>query len=155
MTLDPAILRSSFEIVIDRRPDLTMRFYEILFEKYPQLQRMFSRDRAAQSKMLAGALSAVLDHLEDAPWLVETLGNLGAKHVAYGVTDDMYNMVGDALLATLAEAAGDDWTPVVCAQWTEAFGAIASMMQAGAAKVVVSSRDASNGAIAVPGSVRS
>ena len=60
MTLDPAILRSSFEIVIDRRPDLTLRFYEILFEKYPHLQRMFSRDRGAQSKMLAGAVWCAL-----------------------------------------------------------------------------------------------
>ena len=104
--------------------------------------------------MLAGALSAVLDHLEDAPWLVETLGNLGAKHVAYGVTDEMYDMVGHALLLTLAEAAGDDWTPVVAEQWVEAFSAIATMMQAGAAKVVVSSRNASDAAIPVPGSVR-
>jgi hemoglobin-like flavoprotein len=154
MTLDPAILRSSFEIVIDRRPDLTVRFYEVLFERYPHLQRLFSRDRGAQSKMLAGALAAVLDHLEDAPWLVETLGNLGGKHVAYGVTAEMYDMVGDALLATLAEAAGDDWTPIVAAQWTEAFGAIASMMQAGAHKVVVSSANASDSAITLPGGVR-
>jgi hypothetical protein len=28
----------------------------------------------------------VLDHLEDAPWLTDTLGALGAKHVGYGVT---------------------------------------------------------------------
>lgn len=132
MTLDPTILRTSFELVIDRRPDLTLRFYEILFERYPHLQRLFSRDRTAQSKMLAGAIAAVLDHLEDAPWLQQTLGALGAKHVGYGVTDEMYNMVGDALLATLAEVAAEAWTPVVADQWTLAFGAIASMMQAGA-----------------------
>jgi hemoglobin-like flavoprotein len=135
MTLDPNILRSSFELVIDRRPDLTLRFYEILFVKYPQLQPLFSRDRTAQSKMLAGAISAVLDHLEDAPWLTSTLGQLGAKHVAYGVTNDMYDMVGDALLATLAEVAAEAWTDQVRDQWTMAFGAIASMMQAGASQV--------------------
>jgi hemoglobin-like flavoprotein len=152
MTLDPMILRSSFELVIDRRPDLTMRFYEILFERYPGLKRLFSRDRTAQSKMLAGALAAVLDHLEDAPWLQETLGGLGAKHVSYGVTDEMYAMVGDALLATLAEVAAEAWTPEVQAQWTEAFGAIASMMQAGAQQVVLgaaSARDRSDSAIAI------
>jgi hemoglobin-like flavoprotein len=132
MTLDPAILRSSFELVIDRCPELTMRFYEILFERYPQLQKLFSRDRTAQSKMLAGAIAAVLDHLEDAPWLQATLGTLGAKHTTYGVTDEMYGMVGDALLATLAEVAAEAWTPIVAAQWTEAYGAIAGMMQAGA-----------------------
>jgi hemoglobin-like flavoprotein len=136
MSLDPSILRASFDIVIDRRPDLTLRFYEILFAKYPQLQRLFSRDRGVQSKMLAEALAAVLDHLEDAPWLTKTLGALGAKHVGYGVTNEMYDQVGDALLATLAEVAADDWTAEVARQWTMAFGAIASMMQAGAAEAM-------------------
>jgi hemoglobin-like flavoprotein len=131
MTLDPAILRSSFELVIDRCPELTVRFYEILFERYPQLQKLFSRDRTAQSKMLAVAIAAVLDHLEDAPWLEATLGSLGAKHTSYGVTAEMYSMVGEALLATLAEIAAEAWTPVVCEQWTEAYFAIAGMMQVG------------------------
>ena len=136
MTLDPDILRSSFELVIDRRPDLTLRFYEILFERYPQLQRLFGRDRTLQSKMLAEALAAVIDHLEDPPWLQTTLGALGAKHVGYGVTDEMYDMVGDALLATLGEVADEAWTPAVAAQWAMAFGAISSMMKAGAREAI-------------------
>ena len=138
MTLDPTILRDSFELIMDRRPDLTVRFYEILFERYPQLAPMFRRDRTAQAKMLAGAIAAVLDHLEDAPWLQATLGQLGAKHVEYGVTNVMYDMVGDALLATLAEVAAEAWTDAVRTQWVAAFGAIAGMMQAGAAVVIES-----------------
>jgi hemoglobin-like flavoprotein len=133
MNLDPTVLRASFDIIIDRRPDLTLRFYEILFERQPGLAPMFRRDRDAQAKMLAGAIAAVLDHLEDAPWLASTLGALGAKHVEYGVTAGMYDMVGDALLATFAEVAAETWTPEVAAQWTLAYGAIAGMMQAGVA----------------------
>ena len=134
MTLDPTILRTSFDLIIDRRPDLTIRFYEILFERYPALAPMFRRDRAQQAKMLAGAIAAVLDHLEDAPWLQTTLGQLGAKHVEYGVTNEMYGWVGASLLAALAEAAGDYWTPELEAAWTDAYGAIAGLMQAGAAE---------------------
>jgi hemoglobin-like flavoprotein len=133
MTLDPQILRSSFDLVIDRRPDLTIRFYEILFERHPELQGMFSRDRSIQARMLAEAIAAVLDHLDDAPWLARTLGELGRRHVAYGVTDEMYDHVGDALLATLAEVAAEAWTPEVAHQWTLAYGAIAMLMKAGAA----------------------
>jgi hemoglobin-like flavoprotein len=132
MPLDPAILRSSFDLVVDRRPDLTLRFYEILFERYPELSRLFTRDRTAQSKMLAQALAAVLDHLDDTPWLGQTLGALGGKHVGYGVTDAMYDQVGDALLATLAEIAAEAWTDEVRDQWTQAFDAIATLMKAGA-----------------------
>ena len=106
------------------RPDLTVRFYEILFERYPAVAPMFRRDRVAQANMLASALTAVLDHLEDAPWLISALGALGAKHVEYGVTNAMYDQVGDALLATLAEVAGEAWTSEVAMQWTLAYGAI-------------------------------
>jgi hemoglobin-like flavoprotein len=90
--------------------------------------------------MLAGAIAAVIDHLEDAPWLQQTLGQLGAKHLEYGVTNVMYDQVGDALLATLAEVADAQWTAEVAAQWTMAFGAIAAMMQAGAATALIDAR---------------
>jgi len=80
--------------------------------------------------MLAGAIAAVLDHLEDAPWLVQTLGALGAKHVGYGVTREMYDWVGASLLATLGEVAGSAWTPELNTAWAEAYGAIVSLMAA-------------------------
>ena len=43
----------------------------------------------------------------------------------------MYGWVGDALLSTLAEVAGTQWTPALEAEWTAAYGLIASTMQAG------------------------
>lgn len=132
MSLNVAVLRSSFDLVVERAPDLTHRFYEILFERYPQVRPLFGRNSGrAQEEMLTRALVAVMDHLEDAPWLKQTLGSLGDKHVAYGVTDAMYGWVGDALLATLAEVAGPDWTPEIEAAWTDAYGAIAGLMMAG------------------------
>jgi hemoglobin-like flavoprotein len=134
MSLNPSILRDSFDLIIDRRPDLTLRFYEILFVLHPELEPMFRRDRNVQAKMLASAIAAVLDHLEDASWLETTLGELGARHTSWGVTNAMYDHVGEALLATLAEVAGEAWTAEVARQWVLAYGAIASMMQAGAAR---------------------
>jgi hemoglobin-like flavoprotein len=101
---------------------MTARFYEILFTRYPQVRSMFGRDRSKQGEMLQAALVAVLERLEDAPWLTETLGAMGLKHLDYGVTDEMYDWVGECLLAALAEIAGDAWTPEVAGQWTEAYG---------------------------------
>jgi hemoglobin-like flavoprotein len=135
MALNVPLLRSSFELVVDRQPQLTHRFYEILFERYPQAKPLFGRNSAAQQeKMLTDALVAVMDHLEDAPWLSNTLKALGAKHVGYGVTNEMYDWVGASLLATLAEAGGPYWNSELAKAWTEAYGAIAGLMQAGAAE---------------------
>src|SRR5690242_19203337 len=105
--MDIALLRSSFALVIDRSPDLVHRFYDILFTRYPQTRPLFGRNlRNAQERMLGEALVAVLDRLEDADWFTRTLEALGEKHVAYGVTDEMYAWVGECLLTALADAAG-------------------------------------------------
>lgn len=131
MALNVSLLRESFEVVATANPKFTTRFYEILFERYPQTQALFPvANRARQAEMLTAALVAVLDHLEDAPWLQETLGALGVKHLDYGVTREMYDWVGASLLATLAEVAGPGWTPELNAAWAEAYGAISSLMLA-------------------------
>jgi hemoglobin-like flavoprotein len=135
MALNAALLRSSFELVTERQPQVVHRFYEILFERYPQARPLFGRtSMTKQEEMLGSALVAVLDHLEDAAWLTTTLKGLGAKHVDYGVTAEMYGWVGASLLATLEEVAGKDWTPEHAVAWTEAYGAIAGLMQSGAAE---------------------
>jgi hemoglobin-like flavoprotein len=133
MSLNVILLRQSFELVVERAPNLTHRFYEILFERYPETREMFpTARRGQQENMLTQALVAVMDHLEDAPWLTSTLHGLGARHVHYGVSDEMYAWVGDALLSAIAEAAGADWTPELRRAWTDAYGAIAGLMQEGA-----------------------
>ncbi len=143
MGLNVAVLRKSFEIVVERSPNLTHLFYDTLFERYPQARPLFGRShtRQVQEQMLTRALVAVIDHLEDAPWLGETLGALGEKHVDYGVTDEMYGWVGDALLATLAKVAGEAWTPEVEMAWTEAYAAVAGLMQAGARRRAITVRE--------------
>lgn len=131
MALDIQLLRSSFALVAKREPELTKRFYGLLFERYPQARPLFRRSEPhVQERMLRDALVAVLEHLEDTAWLKRTLGGLGARHVGYGVTPQMYDWVGECLLATLAEVAGDAWTPDLAAQWTEAYGVLVSMMLA-------------------------
>jgi hemoglobin-like flavoprotein len=129
MALNVSLLQESFNLVATASPKFAVRFYEILFERYPQARPLFPQNGIArQAEMLTTAFTAVLDHLEDAPWLVNTLGALGDKHVSYGVKPEMYDWVGAALLAVLAEVAGPKWTPELNAAWAEAYGAIVSMM---------------------------
>jgi hemoglobin-like flavoprotein len=118
---------------------ITKRFYEILFSRYPQAQPLFGRNSGdRQQKMLQDAIVAVVDHVEDASWLKETLTAMGAKHVDYGVTREMYDWVGDSLLTTLGEIAGSEWTPEVKKAWADAYSAISGLMLEGAARAAQS-----------------
>lgn len=132
MALNPELLRSSFALVIENNPALTTRFYELLFERYPQAKPLFTRNTPeVQQKMLGEALGAVLAHLEDASWLTTTLKGMGTQHEGYGVTREMYDWVGECLIAAMSEAAGDAWTGDMTEAWAEAYGAICSLMWAG------------------------
>jgi hemoglobin-like flavoprotein len=127
------LLRDSYELVTAREPALLGRCYDILFARHPQLRPRFGRTaRPAPEKLLAGALVAVLAHLEDAERFTSTLRALGAKHVAYGVTEEMYAWVGECLLAAIAEAAGPHWSAELEAAWSAAYAAIAGAMLDGA-----------------------
>jgi len=131
MALNVELLRSSFALVVEREPEVTRKFYDVLFTKYPAAKPFFStRSRADQERMLRDMLVAIMDHLEDGPWLKAQLGALGQKHVGYGVRDEMYGWVGDSLLTTLADVAGPAWTPELAQAWADAYGAIARLMQA-------------------------
>ena len=133
MRLPSDLLRDSFALAAAREPRLVERFYESLFARAPELQHMLRRGRREQAEMVHAALAAVLDHLEDPPWLNATLGTLGARHASWGVTPAMYDVVGAALLDTLA-AACPEWTAVHERAWRDAYHAITTLMLAGVAR---------------------
>lgn len=130
------LIEMNLAIVVQAAPDVVGRFYATLFERHPELQRLFGRrSQREQEKMLTEAILAVVGHMEDAAWLSGVLRPLGAKHVAYGVTEAMYPLVAHALIDTLREVSGAHWSPDVERAWSDALGAVAGEMIAGARSV--------------------
>jgi hemoglobin-like flavoprotein len=131
---DKELLLESLGWASELEEVVTLRFYEILFERYPQVRPLFSRDRSLQARMLQDAVVAAVAHLDDAAWLSQTLGAIGAKHVDYGVTDEMYPLVGECLIAALAEPCGPRWTPAHEGAWARTCGARMGLALQGAAR---------------------
>lgn len=130
MPTDVELVRESFAYAATREPALVENFYRRLFVRAPELAPMFRRDLASQAEMLRGALVAVVEHLEDAPWLTATMRALGERHRSYGVTAEMYAPVGAALLDALAAACGERWTAAHEHAWTSAYAQLADLMVA-------------------------
>ena len=130
--MDKTLLENSLALVDHDEDGLTRRFYDILFERHPEVRPMFGADIGPQAAMLREAIIAVLDHLDDAAWLADTLGALGAKHAGWGVTAPMYGAVAECMIAAMAELGGTEWTAAMTAAWEEALTAVASLMLAGA-----------------------
>jgi methyl-accepting chemotaxis protein len=135
MALQPKLLRDSFEAVAPQADKLATVFYRTLFERYPSVKPLFAdTNMREQRKKLIQAIAWVVKHVESPDQLATVLKAMGRRHVEYGALATHYPAVGECLLAALEEVAGSAWTPRLNDAWAEAYGAIAGIMQEGAAE---------------------
>ncbi|MEV5972648.1 globin domain-containing protein [Streptomyces sp. NPDC051921] len=129
--MDPQLLRNTFAVVERRAEHAVTFFYSHLFWHNPGVRELFPQEMGLQRDRLFAALTHVVTHLED-PGLVGYLGQLGRDHRKFLATPALYSAVGASLLAAFAHAAGTAWTVEAEKAWTEAYGLVADLMQAGA-----------------------
>lgn len=103
-------------------------FYDRLFTLDPDLKRLFVGDIKEQGSKLMSMITIVVNGLMDLEPLLPTVRALGARHAGYGVKPEHYDTVGDALLWTLAQGLGDDFTDDVRQAWADAYGLLSSTM---------------------------
>jgi hemoglobin-like flavoprotein len=133
-----ALVRSSWTKIKPLAEPTAQRFYDRLFARYPETQPLFQADMAEQHRKFVAMLDTVVDALEDLDALLPALADLGAQHACYGVTGPDYDKMANALLWSLGQALGDDFTAEVQAAWTEVYTALAEAMQEGAAAQLAS-----------------
>ncbi len=127
------ILENTFDTIRPKGPEFAKSFYQNLFIKYPAVEPLFKNVAIEeQEKKLLLSLVLVIDNLRNLAYLKSMLYNLGERHVGYDVISDHYPLVGEVLLATLEQYLGSKWTPEAKEAWTEAYGAIVSLMLEGA-----------------------
>ncbi len=128
-------LRKTFALVERQSHVAALVFYQRLFELDPMLRPLFKTDIEIQAAKLMDMLASALSLLEKSEELTETLEELGARHVAYGVKPEHYATVGEALLSMLAAVVGKDFNAEARKAWTDLYGFIAETMLRGAARL--------------------
>jgi hemoglobin-like flavoprotein len=129
MTLELEALETSFDLVAPRGDELMDVFYARLFAVAPAVKPLFARtDLKKQKTMLLGTLVLLRKSLRDLDAIVPKLRELGARHVAYGAAPEHYPVVGEVLIASMAEIAGEAWRPEYEHAWGEAFAIVAGAM---------------------------
>jgi hemoglobin-like flavoprotein len=126
------IVQDSFQKVAPIAEFAAELFYHRLFELDPALRPLFRSDMKRQGMTLMTMLSSAVRGLSNPQGLVPVLRSLGRRHVAYGVQDKHYDVVGQAFLDTLAHGLGDDFNDETREAWTAAYGMMAALMKMGA-----------------------
>jgi hemoglobin-like flavoprotein len=123
------IIKLTFAQVMRERDKVGRMFYDRLFSIAPEVKPLFRGDIAEQSRKLMDTLALAVGMLRDMPTLVITLEGLARRHVGYGVKDEHYDKVGEALLWTLEKGLGDAFTAQVREAWTALYVAVAKIMR--------------------------
>jgi hemoglobin-like flavoprotein len=127
------LVRDSFAKVTPIAPAAAAMFYDRLFVLDPALRPLFKGDMTEQGRKLMAMIGTAVANLHRLGDILPAVRDLGRRHAGYGVETSHYDTVANALLWTLEQGLGADFTPATRDAWAACYGAITSEMQAAAA----------------------
>jgi nitric oxide dioxygenase len=122
------LVQDSFALIVPRRAEASAIFYRRLFALAPETRLLFKGDLVDQGRKLMQVLATIVRNLHDLGPLLDSVDYLAQRHVGYGVRDDHYAVVGQALIDTLHECLGDSFTPQTERAWGYAYTILSGRM---------------------------
>lgn len=130
-------LEQSADHVAARRDELRDVFSFRLFTRAPAVIRLLLREDAKFVKELLGGLLAFRESLPVFDSTSPRLRALGARLHEHGVEPKHYPVVGEVLIASMAEVVGEAWRPEFEEAWSDVFVIVAGAMIDGAMEVTL------------------
>jgi hemoglobin-like flavoprotein len=135
------LLAASFARVSANKTEAATIFYARLFMTAPELRPLFQSDMESQQRKLMSSLAQIVDFYRIGVDPASYLANLGQNHQGYGVQRAHFDSVGDALLFTLAQVLGQEFTSQIRAAWVSAYAEVsAALIRAGEIEAAPASR---------------
>ena len=107
-------------------------FYERLFAINPSFRLLFKSDMRIQGVKLMTMLAMVVYNLHEPGQVLPAIRELSLRHAGYGVKLADYDALREALLWTLEQALGEDFTPTGREAWAVCYDELAGEMKAAA-----------------------
>ncbi|EAJ2306887.1 single-domain globin Cgb [Campylobacter coli] len=120
------IIKDSVPILQKNGADLTTEFYKTLFNDYPEVKPMFNMEKqisGKQPKALAMGILMAAKNIQNLENMRSFVDEVAITHVALGVKEEHYPIVGACLLKTIKVVLNADETTLKA--WEEAYKAIA------------------------------
>ena len=108
-------------------------FYGNLFSIDPELPKTAFKgvDQKKQAMKLVTMIDGAVKILDKPDTLVPVLYACGKRHANYRTQEEQFPVVGAALLQTLGQVLGNEWTPEVKEAWTGVYGVMTDVMVKG------------------------
>ncbi|WP_041746297.1 globin family protein [Coraliomargarita akajimensis] len=127
------LVQESWEKCVPIADKAAELFYGKLFELDPSLKPLFKSDITEQGKKLMTMITTAVRSLTKLDEIVPAVQAMGKRHAGYGVKDEHYDTVAAALLWTLGQGLGDEFTADCEAAWVKTYTLLATTMKDAAA----------------------
>ena len=121
-------IRTSWAKAAALSDEFARAFYANLFRTDASTKPLFVGDLELQGRKLMQTLGFIVDHLDDTDALLPAARDLAIRHVSYGVTADQYHSVGAALIKTMKQLLGPEFSPEDETAWTDVYGGLSQAM---------------------------
>ena len=128
------LVKSSWEKVFPIADKAAELFYGKLFELNPELKTLFKGDMSEQGRKLMAILNTAVNSLDKLDSIVPAVQDMGRRHADYGVKNEDYDTVGEALIWTLGQGLGDGFTGEVKEAWVATYTLVATTMKTAVAE---------------------
>ncbi|NHN36076.1 NO-inducible flavohemoprotein [Pseudomaricurvus alcaniphilus] len=125
------LINASLPAVGPKVDQITAVFYPLMFSRYPHVKAYFNQAHQAQGtqpRALANAVVAYATNLDRLEVLGDAVALIVQKHVSLNILPEHYPIVGECLLAAIAEVLGDVASDEILAAWAEAYQQLADLL---------------------------
>jgi hemoglobin-like flavoprotein len=122
------LVKDSFEKILPISQLTGELFYQQLFTQAPETKRLFKNDIRLQSAKLMQTLEYIVVNLANPDNIIAEVQQLAIRHIAYGVEEAHYTILGRCLLVTLEEALGTYWSDDLHEAWSATYKLISNAM---------------------------
>lgn len=121
---DPAQARAierSLEIAAERAGDLTPSVYALLFQRQPEMEALFWRDKnhAIKGEMLMRVFEAILDFVGERRYADHLITSEVITHEGYEVPRVVFATFFGVVEETVRTACGDEWSGEMALAWRQ------------------------------------
>ncbi|PKQ08800.1 MAG: globin [Alphaproteobacteria bacterium HGW-Alphaproteobacteria-12] len=130
------LIEHSISRVADVAGDPTARVYARLFERQPEMEKLFilDKDDSAKGHMLAEALDCVFDLLGPRSYAPVLIQSELTNHEGFGTPPRVFATFFNVVMETFRELLGAEWAAEIDAAWQTMLGEIEGLIEEQAAK---------------------
>lgn len=125
------IVKSTEPLLKEKGEELATHFYHLLFEKHPDIKKMFNEENqqsGRQPRALASEIIAYAHYIDNLKALSGAMDRMARRHTSVHVQPEHYPIIGETLLDSMDVVLKDHMTPEIREAWKKAYMTLAKHM---------------------------